>query len=145
MEDKQQTRLYTVDGGYFDYEPAVPCISGAIIGFMTSEEFRAYLEHGLELIREKVKEQGKLGWLADTSKADTFNPDDMDWIINTWNPAAYEGGVRYCAFVMPEDAFAEVNVIDYSELTTESSAIIVKHFKDLELAKTWLHEVLNKT
>lgn len=111
---------------------------------MAREEFRSFMERGLELIREKIDGQSKAGWLADISKAATFNPSDTAWLINNWNPAAYDAGLRYCAFVLPECGVADLNVIDYSELTTESATIIVQHFKDMESAKSWLREVINE-
>lgn len=140
MERAPVTKLYELDCGIFDYDPSVPCLRGAIDGFMVSENFRMYMDRGLELFKEKSMQHSKLGWLADTSKALAFVPEDTEWLANDWNVRALDAGIRYVAFVMPKEIFAEMSVNEYSDIAP--GGMIVRHFSDLEMAKTWLRSIL---
>lgn len=142
MESNKLIRLHAVENRTFDFDPSVPCILSEGHGFMTSPEFRMFMERGLELIHEKIAEIGKLGWLVDTRFVEVFDPQDTQWIVEYWNPKAYEAGLRYIAFVMPENVFAEMNVNEYIDLSHEAGGLTLNHFKDQESARAWLREAL---
>lgn len=132
-----------IENETFFYDSSIPCIIDVETGFMPSGEFRAHMEKGLEVIREKIKEQGKLGWLADLIKADIFEAQDTQWLIEYWNVKAHEAGVKYIALVMPESIFAELNITEYTQLSNEENGgLTTSCFKDTESAKGWLKEVL---
>jgi hypothetical protein len=142
MESNKITRLHAVENRTFDFDPSVPCILSEGHGFMTSPEFRTFMERGLELIREKIAETGKLGWLVDTRFVEVFEAQDTAWVVEYWNIKAYEAGLRYIAFVMPESVFAEMNINEYIDLSKEADRLVLNHFKDQESAKAWLRGVV---
>ena len=135
------TRLYSVTQGYIDYDPAVPCLVGYIDSYMTSEEFRSFMMKGLELIHQKVKEHGKMSWIADLKKSDVFDPDDTEWASQYWHVEAHKAGVACAAFVTPDNVFAVTNIEDFMECA-DLEIIISNSFGTLEEAKRWCSETL---
>ena len=146
MNNKSETnitRLDTIETGAIDFDSSVPCLIVSWIGFTTSKEFRPFMERGLERIKEKAEENNQLGWIADISQSEIFSPEDIAWVAECWNPKANQGGIKYIAFVVSENAFAELTADDYTEQSQAEGKIIVNHFKDMESSKAWLREVLN--
>ncbi|MBL6448267.1 hypothetical protein JMN32_18275 [Fulvivirga sp. 29W222] len=135
-------RLHATENRYFGYDQEVPYIASLGNGFMLSEEFRKFMERGLELIHEKIKENGNLGWLVDARRMEVIDPNDKEWVVNHWNIKAYEAGLRFVAFVLPENIFTLMNIEEYTEESTNNSALTIHHFNDVESAKNWLKEVV---
>lgn len=48
-------RLHTKENGTLDYDASVPCIIFSPIGFLTDEEFKAFLNLGLQIMIERKK------------------------------------------------------------------------------------------
>ncbi len=61
-------KLFEEKYGVLEYDSTVPCITASFNGFMSSEQFRSFLNKGLQLLIEKKKEHDKILWLADTTK-----------------------------------------------------------------------------
>lgn len=135
-------RLYATENAFYDYDAEVPCIINTCRGFIMSQELRNLMVRGLELIREKIEENGKIGWLVDVRYSESFDPRDTEWIVNYWNPKAYEAGVRFVAVIMPENVFAMINIEDYTEQSVVSGTLTIQHFDSMESARSWLKEVV---
>lgn len=144
MKDSTITRLHTTDKGYFDFDSSVPCIIAGKYGFLSSEEFRSYMNYGLQLIIEKVKDHQQLGWIANINQANIYAPEDGDWVINYWNSAAIEAGLRYVAFIMPESDFVKTSMDNYTKRSVASGGFIIRTFKEIETAKTWIRAQLHQ-
>jgi hypothetical protein len=134
-------RLYKAEQGYIDYDPHVPCLVGYIDSYMTSEEFRSFMMKGLELIHFKVKEHGKLAWIADLKKSDVFDLADTEWASQYWHAEAHKAGMACAAFVTPENVFAVTNMEEFME-RADREIITSNSFSDLEDAKRWCSETL---
>ena len=142
MKNNLITRVHTTENRTIDYDPSVPCLVSEGDGFMLSKEFRNFMERGIELIREKIEENGKVGWLVDVRYVEVFEPQDTEWLVNYWNPKAYEAGLRFVAFILPQNLFAMMNIEEYTEQSVAGGSLIIHHFDTMESAKDWLKESL---
>ncbi len=134
-------RLYSVTQGYIDYDPVVPCLVGCIDSYMTSEEFRSFMMKGLELIQQKVKEHGKMSWIADLKKSDVFDLADTEWASQYWHVEAHKAGIACAAFVIPDNVFAVTNVEEFME-RVDHAVITSNSFSTLDDAKRWCSKTL---
>ncbi|UII31484.1 hypothetical protein LVD17_24635 [Fulvivirga ulvae] len=135
-------RLYATENRSFEYDPEIPCINSTGDGFMLSKEFRDFMEIGLELIGEKIRENGKLGWLIDARYMEVIDQNDKGWVVSHWNQRAYEIGLRFVAFILPDNVFTLMNIEEYTTQSGESSGLTIQHFDDMESARNWLKEVI---
>lgn len=135
-------RLYVADEIYFDFDPTVPCFIDEKVGFLLSEEFRLGMEGGIQLLKEKIKEHSSIGWIANLSKANVFDPEDSKWIIEHWTPAAVEAGLKYVAYIEPESDFAMEKLTRYIKEPVLYKGMVINSFRDIEMAKTWLRSQL---
>ncbi|UII29609.1 hypothetical protein LVD17_15010 [Fulvivirga ulvae] len=142
MKDSTITRLYTTDKVYLDFDPAVPCVIAGKFGFVPSDEFRAAMLHSLQLYKEKTREYPALGWVANLNQANVYDPQDTKWMIEHWNPAAINAGLRYIAFVEPESDFVKISIERYTKQSVLREGLVINKFFDTELAKTWLRSQL---
>ena len=135
-------RIYAVDNGYIDYDPSIPGLISAVVGYMPSPEFRLFMMAGLDLLTEKIDLLGNVAWIADIRKTEIYDQEDIEWALG-WNKKAYEAGLRYMAMIMPESMFATLNVQEYmEERKRKSDTLVVKQFGDLDSAKEWYSYVL---
>ncbi|HTJ48470.1 MAG TPA: hypothetical protein VL443_03370 [Cyclobacteriaceae bacterium] len=128
-----------------EYDPTVPCLIDTVTEFLYSVEFKEHMNKGLELLIEKKKDHGEIGWLANTKSVVVFPDDDTKWIIEDWFPRLVEAGIRHIAMVLPEDELVLMSndVFDenYDEVAKE---LVIKHFKDIDSAREWLAKSLKK-
>lgn len=125
--------------GTLEYDATVPCITASFNGFMSSEQFRAFLNKGLEFLIEKKKSHSKILWLADTSKHVVQPDKDTRWVSDEWSPRALKGGINHVAFVLPENVFGNASVKRYADHNNvkEEGKMAVQMFGDIRSAKEW--------
>lgn len=139
-------KLYIRENGAIDFDPEVPCLISAYYGFIDSEGFRSQGEYGLEMIRQKRSEYGKITWIGDLSKSEIFDDGDVEWTSHEWSAKAYELGLRYRAIVLPESIFASMNVRDFlARHAEQKGSLIVNTFGDIESAKEWCKAMAAKS
>jgi hypothetical protein len=128
--------------GTIEYDATVPCITATFKGFMSSEQFRAFLNKGLEFMIEKKKRHHMILWLADTS-AHVVQPDkDTKWVAEDWNPRAIQAGIHHVAFVLPENVFGNISVKKYAENSEKKGdKMIVQMFGNIDSAKNWFRNL----
>lgn len=129
--------------GTLEYDATVPCITASFNGFMGSEQFRAFLNKGLEFLIEKKKSHSKILWLADTSKHMVQPEKDTRWVSDDWSPRALKGGINHVAFVLPENVFGSASVKRYADHNDvkEEGKMAVQMFGDLRSAKEWFQNL----
>lgn len=128
--------------GSLVYDSSVPCVTATFDGFMTSEQFRDFLNKGLNHLIEKKKVHDKILWLADTTKHVVQPDKDTQWVADSWNPRAIEGGIRHVAFVLPENVFGGMSVKKYAENSEKKGdSIEVQMFGNVESAKAWFKKL----
>jgi hypothetical protein len=124
--------------GSLEYDSTVPCITATFNGFMSSEQFRAFLNKGLDYLIEKKQSHDKILWLADTRKHVVQPDKDTTWVAESWNPRALKGGIRHVAFVLPENVFGNASVKRYADGNAkQKDQMEVQMFGDLDSAKKW--------
>ena len=128
--------------GSLVYDSSVHCVTATFDGFMTSEQFRDFLNKGLNHLIEKKKVHDKILWLADTTKHVVQPDKDTQWVADSWNPRAIEGGIRHVAFVLPENVFGGMSVKKYAENSEKKGdSIEVQMFGNVESAKAWFKKL----
>ncbi|HYC85561.1 MAG TPA: hypothetical protein VEB86_10080 [Chryseosolibacter sp.] len=131
-------KLYEEKYGTLEYDATVPCITATFNGFMNSEQFKSFLNRGLDLLIEKKKIHSRILWLADTRKHVVQPEKDTTWVADDWNPRALKGGIQHVAFVLPENVFGDLSVKKYAEKNDiQENKMVVQMFGDIESAKKW--------
>jgi hypothetical protein len=139
-------KLYEEKFGTLEYDASVPCITATFNGFMNSDQFRAFLNKGLDLLIEKKKNHGAILWLADTSKHVVQPDSDTKWVADEWNPRALKAGIRHVAFVLPESVFGGMSVKKYADNSEKKGdGMIVQMFGSISSAKDWFKKLQVKT
>jgi hypothetical protein len=135
-------KLFEEKYGTLEYDPSVPCITATFNGFMNSEQFRNFLNLGLDHLIEKSKQHQHILWLADTSKHVVQPDKDTKWVADEWNPRAMKAGIRHVAFVLPENVFGNMSVKKYADNSQKKGDdMIVQMFGDLNSAKNWFRSL----
>jgi hypothetical protein len=128
--------------GTIEYDASVPCITATFSNFMTSEQFRAFLDKGLQHLIEKKKKHERLLWLADTSKHGVQPEKDTRWVAEEWNPRALKAGINHVAFVLPANVFGGRAIDSYSTVTKEKKdEMVIEIFGDVKTAKDWFRNL----
>jgi hypothetical protein len=129
--------------GTLEYDPTVPCITASFTGFMNSDQFKSFLNKGLEHLIDKKKIHGKILWLADTTKHVVQPEKDTTWVAEDWNPRALRAGIRHVAFILPENAFGGVAVKNYAAKNekVEENKMVVEMFNHVDSAKEWFRNL----
>jgi hypothetical protein len=131
-------KLYEEKYGSLEYDASVPCITATFNGFMSSEQFRDFLNKGLDYLIEKKKNHDRILWLADTTKHVVQPDQDTRWVAEEWNPRAIKNGIHHVAFVLPENVFGGLSVKKYANNSEKKGdKMTVQMFGTLDSAKTW--------
>ena len=135
-------KLFQEKFGTLEYDATVPCITASFNGFMSSEQFRSFLNKGLDALVEKKKIHGKILWLADTIKHVVQPDSDTKWVADDWNSRALKAGICHVAFVLPENVFGNASVKRYAENNDKKSdRMEVQMFGDIKSAKDWFRKL----
>lgn len=134
--------LYTVPGkSFIEYDAGTPCIIGTIKDFLLSEEYRAHMNKGLDLLIEKQQQHPKIGWLGNTKSQPTVLDEDLTWVMTDWADRAIAANIHYIALVLPDNEIVKLSQ-DYFDEDFKKYGMTLKNFMDLESARQWLHNVL---
>lgn len=135
-------KLFEEKYGTLEYDSAVPCITATFNGFMSSEQFRHFLNKGLDHLIEKRQLHPRILWLADTRKHVVQPDKDTKWVADEWNPRALKGGIHHVAFVLPENVFGNASVKRYADNTLQKKdEMVVQMFGDIKSAKDWFRNL----
>ena len=100
-------------------------------GFFTSEQFRAALYKGLDVIAA----HHATNWLADVTYAKVTTLADQDHLSYTWTPLAIERGLQRLAYVVPVDLIAQMAL---NRIVRQTSGVELRYFSDVAEARQWL-------
>ena len=135
-------KLFEEKYGTLEYDATVPCITATFNGFMSSEQFRNFLNKGLDHLIEKRQVHPRMLWLADTRKHVVQPDKDTKWVADEWNPRALKGGIYHVAFVLPENVFGNASVKRYADNTLQKKdEMVVQMFGDIKTAKDWFRNL----
>lgn len=129
--------------GKLEYDESVPCVRATFSGFMSSEDFKLFLNEGLRYMIKYKKPGEPFLWLADTRLHSVQSKSDTNWVATDWNPLALKNGIQYVAFVLPENIFGELSVRNYvSEAKKGSdSEMHIQMFNHDKRAIEWFKQV----
>jgi len=133
-------RIYEQNFVTLDYDPGIPCVISTSLKFMTRKEFKSQLNFGYNFMKEKIKETGRIIWIADATLADVLNEDHVKWLIEDWTRYIITIGITHLAFVLPESEFVQMAIDDYRNKAkgrSEKEGTNITFFKDVESAKKW--------
>jgi hypothetical protein len=132
-ELKGDTVLIDTEAVSLRYHARTKIVHHELRRFVHGEEFRAVLEKGLELF----KERGACKWLSDDRGNGALKPADADWALNDWAPRVMAAGWRFWAVVMPEKVIGQMNMKRWIE-TYAAQGVTVQAFSDPIEAMNWL-------
>ena len=117
---------------YFSNE--LKAVVWEINGFVTTEKFK---EVGSEThnLRRKHFVQKQLNNIQDMK---VLTKDIQNWIDDVWFPTAKNNGLKYFAFVVPNDTFGKVSMDAVNKDAKEKYGIDIEYFSNEESAKQWL-------
>ena len=105
-----------------------------IEGFLNTEKF---MEFGLES-NELLKKHSVYKQLNNIKNMKVLTKNIQDWIDEVWFPKAKISGLKYLAFVVPNDTFGKVSMNTVNADATTKFGIGIEYFTDEEQAKQWL-------
>ena len=105
--------------------------------FMKPEEFKRRCNQTLTM----VQETGITKVLVDTRGLKVMVQENQRWIDEVWYPSARQVGLRYMAFIMPEDYFGKISVETSNRRVVREGVIQVHYFDEEKLARDWLKSI----
>ena len=126
--------------GSIEFNKEIPCLIWKPYHFHKSEQFRSLLLRGVEDYIKYKKDYPVLHWLNDTRKIKVVAKEDQQWLCDVINKNAYEAGLKYMAFVLPENIFGKLAVRIYVQntLRTNNNSLTIKIFNGYVNAENWL-------
>ena len=111
------------------------CLIQTWKGFAKSEDFRAAIHASLEVFKkEKINKI-----ISNTKSAALVNKEDTDWVAQVITPQMVQYGLRYMAFIVPNDVFTQLSVDNFKK--EANSVVSIRYFDQLETATQWLSSV----
>ena len=135
MSDKPATRITVYENDYVTlyYYPDAKIVYHVLHKFTYGEEFRRYLELGLELLQK----HGARKWIADNRNHSALPTEDLEWSMNDWFFRAYKTGWRYWAMVMPDKIAGQLSMNRIMKRNIDMG-MTIKVVESLEEALEWL-------
>ncbi len=118
-----------------EYDQQLNCISQHWKGYAKSEQFRAGIEKSIEFFKHKQA----VCLISNTKELAVVSNEDTQWAATYATPLMMGYGMKYVAFIVPTNVFAQVSVNNFKSKTEDK--LQLRYFTDLEKAKAWLREV----
>ncbi|NVO09188.1 MAG: hypothetical protein HXX16_04425 [Bacteroidales bacterium] len=107
---------------------------GTFVGFLSSDEFKAVANQLLNILETKnLKKQ-----LNDVKRMKVLKPEVQEWLNTIWFPKAQKVGLRYFAFVVPDDIFGKLSMEGANKNASNAFGVEIQYFNNLDNAKNWL-------
>ena len=100
---------------------------------LNSETFRNVLNTGIDLLKQHKAQK----WLSDNRAMNAHSEDDGVWTNTDWLPRVIGAGWKYWALVIPYDAKARMNMVEFVNSFYEKG-VRVMVFTELDPALEWL-------
>ena len=107
---------------------------GTFIGFLSPDEFKTIANQLLDILeKKKVKKQ-----LNDIKRMKVLKPEVQEWLNTVWFPKAQKVGLKYFAFVVPDDIFGKMSMDGANRNAKDTFGIEIQYFNTIDNAKNWL-------
>lgn len=103
-------------------------------GLLSTEEFKEIANKQIEIIVTKELKKA----LNDIKEMKVLKPDIQEWINTVWFPKAQNAGLKYFAFVVPDDIFGKISMEGANKNAVNEFGIEIHYFTSIEKAKSWL-------
>lgn len=115
------------------YDENIDAVIGKYVGFLTPLEFISVANKQLHII----KTRNLIKQLNDVKKMKVLKPEIQEYLNNEWFPKAQKAGLKYLAFVVPDDVFGNVSMNTVNRNANEFG-IEIQYFNNMDNAKNWL-------
>ncbi len=107
---------------------------GTFVGFLSPDEFKSIANQLLDILeKKKIKKQ-----LNDIKLMKVLKPEVQEWLNTVWFPKAKQTGLKYFAFVVPDDIFGKMSMDGANRNAKDTFGIEIQYFNSIENAKNWL-------
>jgi hypothetical protein len=146
MSDYSSFQLLESGPGFEIYlDTQSPSILNVFVAPQTSAELRFHVEQILKHYKEHCSQFPNLGYISDNRRMGALSPEDIDWASSYFTPTIMGYGLRGMAFIVPDDIFAQMNIDDFTQASTDQHQFIVRYFNDLELARQFVRALAART
>ncbi len=116
------------------YDSRTNAAIGTFVGFLTPDEFKTIANQLLGILETKrLKKQ-----LNDIKLMKVLKPEVQEWLNTDWFPKAQKIGLKYFAFVVPDDIFGKMSMDGANKNAQNTFGIEIQYFNNLDAAKNWL-------
>ncbi|KAB2872429.1 MAG: hypothetical protein OIN84_08445 [Candidatus Methanoperedens sp.] len=116
------------------YDSRTNAAIGTFVGFLTPEEFKTVANQLLSILETKrLKKQ-----LNDIKQMKVLKPEVQEWLNTDWFPRAQKIGLKYFAFVVPDDIFGKMSMDGANKNAQNAFGIEIQYFNNVDAAKNWL-------
>lgn len=116
------------------YDAENKIVNCKISGNPSLDEFKETANSALHLIKKhKAKKM-----LNNIEELEVNSVENQEWTQNVWFPQAYEAGLTWFAFVMPDNIFGEVSARQTNEIAERNGDIVIEYFDSYSNALEWL-------
>lgn len=116
------------------YDSRTNAAIGTFVGFLTPDEFKAVANQLISILETKrLKKQ-----LNDIKQMKVLKPEVQEWLNTDWFPRAQKIGLKYFAFVVPDDIFGKMSMDGANKNAQNAFGMEIQYFNNLEAAKNWL-------
>lgn len=122
----------SVSKAYFD--AATGAAIGEFYGFLKPDEFKDIANQLIKLLTDnRLKKQ-----INNIKEMKVLPQETQNWLNTNWFPRAQTAGLKYFAFVVPDDVFGKMSMDGANREAEERFAMEIKYFKDMPSAKAWI-------
>lgn len=116
------------------YDSRTNAAIGTFVGFLSPDEFKTVANQLLDILETKrLKKQ-----LNDIKQMKVLKPEVQEWLNTDWFPRAQKIGLKYFAFVVPDDIFGKMSMDGANKNAQNAFGIEIQYFNNLDAAKNWL-------
>ena len=116
------------------YDSRTNAAIGTFVGFLTPDEFKTVANQLLGILETKrLKKQ-----LNDIKQMKVLKPEVQEWLNTDWCPRAQKIGLKYFAFVVPDDIFGKMSMDGANKNAQNAFGMEIQYFNNLDAAKNWL-------
>lgn len=116
------------------YDSRTNAAIGTFVGFLTPDEFKAVANQLISILETKrLKKQ-----LNDIKQMKVLKPEVQEWLNTDWFPRAQKIGLKYFAFVVPDDIFGKMSMDGANKNAQNAFGMEIQYFNNVDAAKNWL-------
>lgn len=104
-------------------------------GFASSEKYREAIHQTIDLF--KTHKVDKI--LSNTKSFGIVKKEDTDWTNSYAMPILIERGLKYAAFIAPENVLPQMSIENFRR--GSNGLIEIQYFEEVKNAKQWMEEL----